>query len=469
MKLFKKIYLQVFVGCLLLSQVPFLYCLHQSWRQNVEDTVQYEYKNFMSSMKLFNQRISAVSEKDEMNMVAIQAFRTIIGSNGALYWDGEELFNSSPYEFDAQELEALPNEAQYRGGLYGKTSIQTVNGRTVLITSGTSTVVQYGSTYTLIYYSDITEIYERTEAVFWGGAVFSLILLIVIGLVLYRGIYRAIHPLMELRAAAASIEEGNYAIRVPVRTKDEIGDLTVTFNQMAQRVEEHVDRLYHTTQVQRRLIGSLAHELKTPMTAIMGYADTLLTVQLSEKWRVKSLEYIRSECRRLSRLSAKMMELTGLYEGENSVSLTEKSVAKLLAKLKDLTRYRLEEKQIRLEVVCTPADLTACVDEDLMMSLLMNLVDNAYKASGVGDVITVAADERGFMVEDTGKGIPEEEIDRVTEAFYMVDKSRARSAGSIGLGLAFCLQIAQLHNADFRIESKEGEGTKVFVLWKERD
>lgn len=140
-------------------------------------------------------------------------------------------------------------------------------------------------------------------------------------------------------------------------------------------------------------------------------------------------------------------------------------MAELLAQLKDLTVYRREEKGIHLETVCSPAGLKAWIDEDLIMSLLMNLVDNACKASAEGSTVTVSADEQGLYVEDTGKGIPREEIARVTEAFYMVDKSRSRKAGGIGLGLAFCEQIAKLHHARLHIESEEGRGTRVSVLW----
>lgn len=105
------------------------------------------------------------------------------------------------------------------------------------------------------------------------------------------------------------------------------------------------------------------------------------------------------------------------------------------------------------------------MDADLMMSLLMNLVDNACKASPDRSEIRVIADDHSIVVEDHGKGIPANELGRVTEAFYMVNKSRAKSAGSIGLGLALCSRIARLHEAQLVIESEEGKGTRVSVVW----
>lgn len=112
-----------------------------------------------------------------------------------------------------------------------------------------------------------------------------------------------------------------------------------------------------------------------------------------------------------------------------------------------------------------PVDLKKRLDTDMMISLLLNLTDNACKASETGGRILIAASVGQIVVEDFGKGIPPEEIHRVTEAFYMVDKSRSRRAGGAGLGLALCQQIVQLHGWKLRIESAEGKGTRIFILW----
>ena len=107
---------------------------------------------------------------------------------------------------------------------------------------------------------------------------------------------------------------GNYEIKVPSEGKTELAQVGKSFNLMTGKVREQIEKLSSVNQAQRQLLGSLAHELKTPMTAIIGYADTLLTVRLSPKRQEIALDYIRNECQRLSRLSVKMLELTGLYE-----------------------------------------------------------------------------------------------------------------------------------------------------------
>ena len=125
-----------------------------------------------------------------------------------------------------------------------------------------------------------------------------------------------LHPLYSLRDSANEIAGGNYAFRIPIKKMDEVGEISGNFNRMAEKIEEHVETLSDTNEKQRQLLGSLAHELKTPMTAIIGYSDILLKMSLSEQQKEKALQYIGSESRRLSRLSAKMLELTGLYEEE---------------------------------------------------------------------------------------------------------------------------------------------------------
>lgn len=128
---------------------------------------------------------------------------------------------------------------------------------------------------------------------------------------------------------------------------------------------------------------------------------------------------------------------------------------------RQLMKFKLSEKNIDLETECIPENLSWEMDQDMMVSFLVNLVDNAYKASENGGKIFIHADEQGITVKDQGRGIPEEELNRVTEAFYMVDKSRSRSSGGAGLGLALCKEIAGLHGAQLIIKSKEGAGTSV--------
>ena len=180
----------------------------------------------------------------------------------------------------------------------------------------------------------------------------------------------------------------------------------------------------------------------------------------------KALEHINSECRRLERLSGKMMTLIGLYD-EDRIHKEPYPVEKLIQEVADLERYHMQDSGMELQIYSESWEY--CMDVDLMESLLVNLLDNAIKASEKGSVIELHGEKGCIWVRDHGKGIPKEEIPKITEAFYMVDKSRSRKAGGIGMGLALCQKIAEIHGARLLIESTVGVGTRICVIFQEEN
>ena len=200
---------------------------------------------------------------------------------------------------------------------------------------------------------------------------------------------------------------------------------------------------------------------ETPLTAIKGYSETLLNVKLSPEQEEKSLRYINQESGRLSRLTEKMMELTRLYEAECKVMLQEVSLEHLFESVEDNMSHRLQETGIQLMREGNYRGKTRKLDEDLMTSFLINLINNSIMASESGSRIYLGADEDSLWVRDEGCGIPPEEVDKVRKAFYRVDKSRSRKSGNMGLGLALCEQIAFVHHGTMEIESQVGKGTKI--------
>ena len=221
--------------------------------------------------------------------------------------------------------------------------------------------------------------------------------------------------------------------------------------------------LQAVNETQRQLIGSMSHEMKTPLTAMRGYSETLLNVNLSEEQKEKALRYINSESARLSRLSEKMMELTKLYEPECRIFQEEVLVETLFHMAEEGVKHRLKEKKMTLLREGSLENRTKILDADLMTSFLINLINNGIMASEEGGVIYLGADESALWVRDEGCGIPREEIFNIRKAFYRVDKSRSRKSGNMGLGLALCEQIAAAHGKTMQIESKLGEGTKVWI------
>lgn len=339
--------------------------------------------------------------------------------------------------------------------------IQKSKDRYVVI-AGRSVPAKGGGDYRLVLVKDVSGVYGdiRRQVVFFAvvllaGAAGSVLLVF-----FFTG--RILAPLKELQRAAQDIREGKLSRRAAVRTGDEVGIVAEAFNDMAEQIERQMTELSAVSEQRRQMLGSLAHELKTPMTSIIGYSDSLLHVKLKEEQRERAVLHIYEESRRLERLTGKLMSLVGLYDND-SITLEDTDMRALFERVAGLEKYHLEERNMKLSWNCRMENRR--LDQDLFVSLLMNLIDNAAKAGKEGDTIFLAGQGEIIAVEDTGRGIPREEIARVTEAFYMVDKARGRRAGGSGLGLALCERIAGLHGARLEIESEEGRGTKVSVVF----
>lgn len=210
-------------------------------------------------------------------------------------------------------------------------------------------------------------------------------------------------------------------------------------------------------------MGAFAHELKTPMTSIIGFADLLRQDSLDESTRMMAAEYIFSEGRRLERLSFKLLDL--LLLKKDGIKAKTIWLGSFVAEVERALSPVLDKKNIRL--LCKAEQTKVAFEPDLTKSLLYNLVDNAAKAmEGSGTITVQAASIPGgcqFTVTDEGRGMEKAELSKITEAFYRVDKARSRSQGGAGLGLSLCRQIVELHSGHIGFESEPGKGTTVTV------
>lgn len=275
-----------------------------------------------------------------------------------------------------------------------------------------------------------------------------------------------LRPLGRLSAATRRMAEGELDQRVAVRGDDEIALLSADFNVMSHRIQRQVQELRDAARRQEDFIGSFAHEIKTPLTSMIGYADLLRSRPATEEQVRQSAGYIFSEGRRLEALSRKLLDLVVLDRQDFPLRPVPLDV--FLGRVAGAMAPALEQAGVRLTVRAQP--VPALMEPDLMETVCLNLLDNARKAmEGGGDLLLEGLSEKGgpvIRVTDSGKGIPAEELERVTEAFYMVDKSRSRAQGGAGLGLALCRRIVDLHGGALELESTPGQGTRVTVRLK---
>ena len=368
--------------------------------------------------------------------------------------DAQEVCNLTPF--------ALKNPGDERWNQSQCSSVIQRRGEQYILISGKAVSVVGEAAYKLVLVQDISELYQdmREQAflsllVFLGAVAVCVILVFLVTKKILR-------PLRELQHAARDISAGKLERRANVSGRDEIGLMAADFNKMADRIEDQVTELSKVSEQRRQMLGSLTHEMKTPMTSIIGYSDTLLHVNLKKEQQERALSHIKEECSRLERLSSKLMSLIGLYEND-SICMEKVSMQELFEQVARLEEHPLKQRGIRLVYSCHMEDQK--IDRDLFESLLVNLIDNGAKASEAGMTIYLTGEGNVITVSDQGCGIPREEIERVTEAFYMVDKARSRKAGGCGLGLSLCSMIAQLHHASLSIESEIEKGTKVSIIF----
>ena len=238
-------------------------------------------------------------------------------------------------------------------------------------------------------------------------------------------------PIRKLSRSTRSIAGGQYSHRVKVRSRDELGALAEDFNRMADALELKIQELAAAAQRQKDFTASFAHELKTPLTSVMSFS--LLDLFALER---TAPQLVTVQAQALARAVAESMG------------------------------YVMSQSGVELRLSVEPGSFPG--EPNLLKTLLYNLLDNARKASQSRSSVELlgCTTPQGylFQVTDHGRGIPQEALDRITEPFYMVDKSRARAQGGAGLGLALCQRIASAHGAQLRFESRVGAGTTVSLI-----
>ena len=318
--------------------------------------------------------------------------------------------------------------------------------------------------YYLESMTDISHIYENRRQMVKTYQIIICILLAATGAISLLLSYFLTFPIHELSQTTRRFAGGDYQIRAKKRGNDEVGILASDFNDMADNLTDKMELLTNHAKDQEAFTSAFAHELKTPLTAIIGYADMIRSMELTTEEKIKAAGYIYSQGKRLESLSFKLMELFVLKKQDFEFQPFDAEF--LIQSVFDLSEVGILEKDMVLKREVEPGKIYG--EKDMLISLFANLIDNAKKASEAGDTIYIRGVKKdaGYQVSvtDQGKGMPEEALHKITQAFYMVDKSRSRKEGGAGLGMTLCNEIVKLHGAEWNIESKEGEGTKVTII-----
>lgn len=308
---------------------------------------------------------------------------------------------------------------------------------------------------------DISDVFREREI---GFSVYrrTTMLMLVAGTVIMHLISSWLtKPIRLLTRATKRMAAEDYSYRARQVSNDELGQLTKDFNHMANALEKNIEKLEEEIQDRENFVAAFAHELKTPLTAIIGYADMLRSHKLDEEKSFMSANYIYTEGKRLEAMALRLLDI--IVTKRNEAEFQRVSAETIFLYLEDMF------KGSRQQITYHYEKETVWAEVNLMKTVLINLIDNACKASEPEGIIEVngyrAETGYRFEVKDYGVGIPKEEQKNVVKAFYMVDKSRARSKNGAGLGLALCAEILRLHGSELTIESEPKKGTRMsFIL-----
>ena len=294
------------------------------------------------------------------------------------------------------------------------------------------------------------------------GWVLSALIAAAVGLVFIQFLARGMtSPLREMANAARAMAKGDYERRVTASSRDEVGELAVAFNRMAEELSE-------TDRFRRDLVANVSHELRTPITALRAVLENL--VDRVSPPDQETLRTMLAQAERLGRLVEQLLDLSKLEAGVIPLESTEYEVRPLLEQVLDERRVQVAKTGgagVSLRLIVEPESLRSHGDAERVHQVFANLVDNAIRHSPEGgDVVVEARQRRGRMavaVTDDGPGIPDDEAARVFERFYRADASRSVADGGTGLGLAIARWIVDLHGGDIRIDRARESGCRVVV------
>jgi len=300
------------------------------------------------------------------------------------------------------------------------------------------------------------EFIQRTTMMMVYSALGASIVALLLGIFLSRTLTS---PLRELTNATHAVAEGNLGLQVPVRSKDEMGELAKSFNKMSTD-------LARSTETRKQITADIAHELRTPLSLIIGHAEAVHDDVLPPS--KENFEIVREEALRLEQLVDDLRILSLADAGELSINLQSVSSQKLLNDLQATYQHIATQKNVEISVDAPPEIPMLHIDPGRMTQVLTNILDNALHHTPEGGQINLSAKHVGDNVElsiqDSGPGIQGKDVDRIFERFYRAEKSRTRDdGGGSGLGLAIAKSIVQAHGGQIRAESAPGQGLNITI------
>jgi two-component system phosphate regulon sensor histidine kinase PhoR len=392
---------------------------------------------------------------------------TVVAKDGRVIADSEAQAGQMENHKDRPEVAAALN------GLDGSnTRISHTLGINFLYVA---VPIQQGALRVAVPLSEIEQQVNRIRKQVLASIVLALFPSVLIAALFARQVSARLASIIEF---AGKLAEGNFRARLDRVGRGELGLLSSKLNETGEKLEHMFEQLQHeqnelekVERVRKDFVINVSHELRTPLASIQGYTETLLDGAIHDpENNIRFLTIIRQNAERLTRLTADLLTLSRIELKTQKLQLAGYYINSLLEENVDSLRPIAEKKNVTLHIEPAPPETEVFCDSEAVHQILSNLIDNACKYTPENGHVTVGAypldDNRvQVFVRDTGIGIPEEDLPRLFERFYRVDKARSRELGGTGLGLAIVKHLVKAQGGEVKVESTINVGsTFLFTL-----
>lgn len=299
--------------------------------------------------------------------------------------------------------------------------------------------------------------YERIMRIFYKRLLLSAAASLLVGTALYLIYYRRIKQDCDMiNYAARSFARGDFKARIKIRSDDDVGRLSETFNTMANEIQKYED-------TRQSFVANVSHELRSPLTSVQGFVQAILDGAIDEKDQRKYLEIVLGETKRMSSLIGDLLDLSKIESGQFPMNVTDFDITELMRTILINFMTKIEEKHIHVTANIPEDKVTVLADVSRISQVLTNLIDNAVKfcdENGSLKIWTYESDGRIHInISNSGTVISEDDIPYVFDRFFKADKSHNRKAGGTGIGLSIVKNIIQQHGEKIWVNSHHGVGT----------
>lgn len=324
------------------------------------------------------------------------------------------------------------------------------------------------------FISDYTPLFEQTTSFVGKTLAFSIIIFAVSIVIAYIISKQITMPIKKLANKTKEITNGNFDVDIDIKSEDELGMLASDFKNMVETIKMQIktiendrDNLRELSEKQKNFFDNVTHELKTPMTTIIGYSEIIKDNQFNdEKFFNKGINRIISEANRLNRMIVQLLDISKNTNKNFDYELKKLNLSNIIINMCEDMTHKARKYNMSIDVD-VEEKIKIIANEDKIKEIIINLIDNSIKYGQVNSTIYVNAHINGKYVDisvtDSGDGIEESEIENILSPFYRVSKSESRELGSTGLGLAIVKSIVDSYNGKIDIKSEVNKGTKVSI------